>query len=92
MVGGRAEGGVTARHGIRKPRCDESNGVGREVAGERQKLFCEDSGFQLLDPRGLFVELHLDDLVETTIDGGKTFVHLFTEADDLIAPYCGPPI
>ena len=92
MVGGRAEGGVTARHGIRKPRCDESNGVGREVAGETQKLFCEDSGFQLLDPRGLFVELHLDDLVETTIDGGKTFVHLFTEADDLIAPYCGPPI
>jgi hypothetical protein len=32
----------------------------------------------------MFVELHLDDLVEAAIDGGKTFVHLFTETADLI--------
>jgi hypothetical protein len=32
----------------------------------------------------MFVELHLDDLVEAAIDGGKTFVHLFTETADPI--------
>jgi hypothetical protein len=33
----------------------------------------------------VFVELHLDDLVEAAVDGGKTFVHLFTETADLKA-------
>ena len=59
------------------------NGVGCEVVGETRKLFQEDSGFQLLDPRSVFVELHLDDLVEAAIRGSKTFVHLLTEAADL---------
>jgi hypothetical protein len=35
--------------------------------------------------RGVFVELHLDDLIEAASDGGKPFVHLFTETADLIA-------
>ena len=33
----------------------------------------------------MFVQLHLDDLVEAAIDGGKTVVHLFTETSDLNA-------
>jgi hypothetical protein len=37
-----------------------------------------------LDPRSVFVQLHLDDLVEAAIDGGKAFVHLFTQAAYLI--------
>jgi hypothetical protein len=32
----------------------------------------------------VFVELHLDDLVEAAIDRGKTFVHLFTGPTDLV--------
>jgi hypothetical protein len=40
---------------------------------------------QFFDPRGVFVQLHLDDLVEAAIDGGKTFVHLFAETTDLNA-------
>ena len=35
----------------------------------------------------MFVQLHLDDLVEAAIDGGKTFVHLFTEVADLIVHF-----
>jgi hypothetical protein len=66
------KGDVTARHGS-WPRRDELNGVGCEVVRETQRLFREDSGFQLLDRRGVFVELYLDDLVEAAIDGGKTF-------------------
>jgi hypothetical protein len=59
-------------------RLDPTNwhGVGCEVVGEAQKLFREDSGFQLLDPSGVFVELHLNDLVGAAIDGGKTRVRL----------------
>jgi hypothetical protein len=56
------------------------NGVGREVVGELRKLFREDSGFQLLDPSGAFVELYLDDPVEAAIDGGKPFVRLLVES------------
>jgi hypothetical protein len=39
----------------------------------------------------VFVQLHLDDLVEAAIDGGKTFVHLFTETADLIV-YVGADV
>jgi hypothetical protein len=41
--------------------------------------------------RGGFVELHLYDLVEAAIDGGKTFVHLLTEAADLIMHLAASP-
>ena len=64
------------------------NGVGCEVVGEPRKLFREDSSFQLLDPSGAFVELHLDDPVEVAIAGGKTLMHLLTETADLIVPLC----
>jgi hypothetical protein len=40
------------------------NAVGCEVVGETRKLSRKDSGFQLLGSRGVFLELHLDDLIE----------------------------
>jgi hypothetical protein len=48
-----------------------------------RRLFGEDGGFQFLDPRGVLVELRLNDLVEAAIDGREAFVHLFAEAADL---------
>src|SRR5262249_25528300 len=78
IYGGRKSGrgcDGTSRD-LEKPRHDDLNGIGCEVVGETRKLFREDSGFQLLDPRGVFVELHLDNLVEAAIDGGKAFMHL----------------
>jgi hypothetical protein len=39
----------------------------------------------------VFVQLHLDDLVEAAIDGGKTFVYLFTGTADLIV-YVGADV
>jgi hypothetical protein len=47
------------------------------MASERRRLFCEDGALQFLDPRGVFVQLHLDELVEAAIDGGKAFMHFF---------------
>jgi hypothetical protein len=48
------------------------------------KLFWEDGGLKLFDAAGVFVELHLDDLIEAAIDGGEAVKHLFAEAADLI--------
>jgi hypothetical protein len=59
--------------------------------GERRRLFGEDGGFQFLDPRGMLVELRLNDLVEAAIDGGKAVVHFFTETADLIV-YVGADV
>jgi hypothetical protein len=64
--------GVRAKRGCdgaSEARRDELNGVGCEAVGETRRLFRENSGFQLLDSRGLFVELQLDYLVEAAIDG-----------------------
>jgi hypothetical protein len=43
----------------------------------------EKTAVQFLDPRGVLVELRLNDLVEAAIDGREAFVHLFAEAADL---------
>lgn len=42
-----------------------------------------DGGLQLFDPPSVLVELHLDDVIEATIDGDKTIEHLLAEAADL---------
>jgi hypothetical protein len=42
-----------------------------------RSLFGEDGGFQFLDPRGMLVELRLNDLIEAAVDGGKSVMHLF---------------
>ena len=49
-------------------------------------------GLQLLDAARMFVKLHLDNLIETTNDRGKAFVHLaFNTVDSLSEPLFESP-
>jgi hypothetical protein len=54
------------------------------VSGAARKLFWEDGGLQLSDPAGVFVQLHLNDLIEAAIDGQETFLHLFADGGDVV--------
>jgi hypothetical protein len=61
--------------------------VAMVLEARREDYFEKTAVSNFLIRAGMFVQLHLDDLVEAAIDGGKTFVHLFTEVADLIVHF-----
>jgi hypothetical protein len=59
-------------------------GNGRHRLTWSRRLFGKDRGFQLLYSRGVLVELHLYDVVEPAIDGGKAVMHFVAKVGKIV--------